>query len=162
MENKEKKGFWASLFSSKSNKCSCSAGYTIPTEKESTVAPIVDASKVKEIKVLGPGCAKCKSTYAVVEKVVKNSGLDITVTKVDDIGEIMRYNIMSTPAIVINETVVMKGKVPSVFMNGTIAIKCNFQSAEVKKKVLSSVVMPIAVIISSILKTAIFKNIQIM
>lgn len=34
-------------------------------------------------------------------------------TKVDDIGEIMRYNIMSTPAIVINETVVMKGKVPS-------------------------------------------------
>lgn len=82
MENKEKKGFWASLFSSKSNKCSCSAGYTIPTEKESTVAPVVDASKVKEIKVLGPGCAKCKSTYAVVEKVVKNSGLDITVTKV--------------------------------------------------------------------------------
>uniref|UniRef100_UPI00307C20C6 thioredoxin family protein n=1 Tax=Prevotella sp. TaxID=59823 RepID=UPI00307C20C6 len=63
--------------------------------------------------MLGPGCAKCKSTYAVVEKVVKNSGLDITVTKVDDIGEIMRYNIMSTPAIVINETVVMKGKVPS-------------------------------------------------
>lgn len=63
--------------------------------------------------MLGPGCAKCKSTYAVVEKVVKNSGLDITVTKVDDIGGIMRYNIMSTPAIVINETVVMKGHVPS-------------------------------------------------
>lgn len=63
--------------------------------------------------MLGPGCAKCKSTYAVVEKVVKNSGLGITVTKVDDIGEIMCYNIMSTPAIVINETVVMKGKVPS-------------------------------------------------
>ena len=60
MENKEKKGFRASLFSSKSNKCSCSAGYTIPTEKESTVAPVVDASKVKEIKVLGPGCAKCE------------------------------------------------------------------------------------------------------
>ena len=44
---------------------------------------------------------------------MKNSGLDITVTKVDDIGGIMRYNIMSTPAIVINETVVMKGHVPS-------------------------------------------------
>lgn len=95
MENKEKKGFWASLFSTKSNKCSCSAGYTVPAEKESTVVPVVDASKVKEIKVLGPGCAKCKSTYAVVEKVVKNSGLDITVTKVDDIGGIMRYNIMA-------------------------------------------------------------------
>ena len=112
MGNKVKKGFWASLFSSKP-KCSCSAGYTIPAEKENIVATIVDTSNVKEIKVLGPGCAKCKSTYAVVEKVVKNSGLGITVTKVDDIGEIMRYNIMSTPAIVINETVVMKGKVPS-------------------------------------------------
>lgn len=113
MENKEKKGFWASLFSSKSNKCSCSAGYTIPTEKESTVAPVVDASKVKEIKILGPGCAKCKSAYAVVEKVVKESGLDIAVTKVDDIAEMMSYNIMSTPAIVVDEKVVMKGKVPS-------------------------------------------------
>ena len=45
-----------------------------------------------------------------------------------------------------------------LFMNGTIAIKCNFQSAEAKKKVLSLVVMPIAVIISSIPKTAIFKK----
>lgn len=113
MENKEKKGFWASLFSSKSNKCSCSAGYTIPTEKESTVAPVVDASKVKEIKILGPGCAKCKSAYAVVGKVVKESGLNIAVTKVDDIAEMMSYNIMSTPAIVVDEKVVMKGKVPS-------------------------------------------------
>ena len=113
MEKKGKKGFWASLFSSKSNTCSCSVGYTIPTEKESTVAPVVDASKVKEIKVLGPGCAKCKSTYAVVWKVVKESGLDIAVTKVDDIAEMMSYNIMSTPAIVVDEKVVMKGKVPS-------------------------------------------------
>lgn len=63
--------------------------------------------------------------------------------------------------IAIKKDIIIHPTMPSV-MNGTIAIKCNFQSAEVKKKVLSSVVMLIAVIISSILKTAIFKNIQIM
>ncbi|MCI7559808.1 MAG: thioredoxin family protein [Bacteroidales bacterium] len=68
---------------------------------------------MKEIKVLGPGCAKCKSTYAVVEKVVKDCAIDVQLTKVDDIEEIMRYNIMSTPAIVIDGKVVLKGKVPS-------------------------------------------------
>ncbi|MGM9713044.1 MAG: thioredoxin family protein [Prevotella sp.] len=68
---------------------------------------------MKEIKVLGPGCAKCKSAFAVVEKVVKDSGIDVQLTKVDDIEEIMRYNIMSTPAIVIDGKVVVKGKVPS-------------------------------------------------
>ena len=67
----------------------------------------------KEIKVLGPGCSKCKKTFAVVEKVVESNGVDADLSKVEDIEEIMRYNIMSTPAIVINETVVMKGKVPS-------------------------------------------------
>ncbi|MGN0281795.1 MAG: thioredoxin family protein [Prevotella sp.] len=67
----------------------------------------------KEIKVLGPGCSKCKKTFAVVEKVVNSNGLDAELTKVDDIEEIMRYNIMSTPAIVIDGKVVMKGRVPS-------------------------------------------------
>ena len=113
---KEKKGFWASLFSSKPCKCACDGGYTIPTEKEredSTGADNTKRGDIKEIKVLGPGCAKCKSTYAVVEKVVKVSGMDVQLTKVDDIEEIMRYNIMSTPAIVIDGKVVMKGKVPT-------------------------------------------------
>ncbi len=67
----------------------------------------------KEIKVLGPGCSKCKKVFAVVENVVKSNGLDAELTKVDDIEEIMRYNIMSTPAIVIDGKVVMKGKVPT-------------------------------------------------
>ena len=67
----------------------------------------------KEIKVLGPGCSKCKKTFAVVEKVVESNGGDADLIKVDDIEEIMRYNIMSTPAIVIDGKVVLKGKVPS-------------------------------------------------
>ncbi len=67
----------------------------------------------KEIKVLGPGCSKCKKTFAVVENVVKSNGVVAELAKVDDIEEIMRYNILSTPAIVIDGKVVMKGKVPT-------------------------------------------------
>ena len=67
----------------------------------------------KEIKVLGSGCSKCKKTFAVVETVVESNGVDADLSKVEDIEEIMRYNIMSTPAIVIDGKVVLKGKVPS-------------------------------------------------
>lgn len=66
-----------------------------------------------EIKVLGPGCAKCKSTYNVIEKVVKENHLDVKLTKVEDIMEMMDYNIMTTPAVVVDEVVKMKGKVPT-------------------------------------------------
>ena len=66
-----------------------------------------------EIKVLGPGCAKCKTTYNVIEKVIKENYLDVKLTKVDDIMEMMRYNILTTPAVVVDEVVKMKGQVPS-------------------------------------------------
>lgn len=66
-----------------------------------------------EIKVLGSGCARCKSVYQVIEKVVKENNVDTVVEKVDDIMEIMKYNIMSTPAIVIDGVVKMKGQVPT-------------------------------------------------
>ena len=66
-----------------------------------------------EIKVLGPGCSKCKTTYQVVEKVIKENDLDVKLTKVDDIMEMMNYNIMTTPAIVVDEVVKIKGKVPT-------------------------------------------------
>ena len=65
-----------------------------------------------EIKVLGPGCAKCKTTYAVVEKVVNDNNLDVTLVKVDDITEMISYNILSTPAIVIDGEVKIRGRVP--------------------------------------------------
>ena len=66
-----------------------------------------------EIKILGTGCAKCKTAQAVVEKVVAESGIEATITKVEDIMDIMKYNIMSTPAVVVNEVVKIKGRVPS-------------------------------------------------
>ena len=103
-------GFWASLFSPKPCRCACGEAFVIPTEnngKGPTATPGGVGQDIKEIKVLGPGCAKCKSTYAVVEKVVKASGVDVKLTKVDDIEEIMRYNI-------VDGKVVMKGRVPTV------------------------------------------------
>lgn len=66
-----------------------------------------------EIKVLGPGCAKCKTTYNVIEKVIKENNLDVKLTKVDDIMEMVSYNIMITPAVVVDEVVKMKGQVPT-------------------------------------------------
>ena len=65
-----------------------------------------------EIKVLGPGCAKCKTTYAVIEKVIKEHSVDATVTKVEDIMEMMRYNIFASPAVVVDGEVKIKGRVP--------------------------------------------------
>ena len=66
-----------------------------------------------EVKVLGPGCAKCKTTYNVVEKVIKENNLDVKLSKVDDIMEMMSYNILSTPAVVVDGVVKIKGRVPS-------------------------------------------------
>ncbi len=66
-----------------------------------------------EIKVLGAGCSKCKATYAAIEKVVKEYGLDVSLTKVEEIMELLNHNIMTTPAVVVDGTVRIKGYVPS-------------------------------------------------
>lgn len=65
-----------------------------------------------EIKVLGTGCSKCKATYETVNKVVNENNINATVTKVEDIMEIMKYNVMNMPAIVIDGKVVLSGKTP--------------------------------------------------
>ncbi len=67
-----------------------------------------------EIKVLGPGCPKCKNLLKNVTDAVKDSGIDANIIKVDDIVEIMAFGVMITPALVIDGKVVLKGFVPSV------------------------------------------------
>jgi len=67
-----------------------------------------------EIKVLGTGCARCKSLEKLTSKAVEELNLDATVVKVEDIQKIMEYAVMRTPALVINEKVVLSGQVPKI------------------------------------------------
>jgi len=68
---------------------------------------------MKTIKILGTGCAKCKQTEAVIRETLDEIGVLATIEKVEDIEKIMAYDVMSTPALVIDEKVVMRGKVPN-------------------------------------------------
>lgn len=66
-----------------------------------------------EIIILGTGCAKCKSTFEIVQEVVTESQIEAKVSKEEDILEIVKYNIMSLPAVVVDGEVKIKGYVPS-------------------------------------------------
>ncbi|MEZ7867165.1 MAG: thioredoxin family protein [Paludibacteraceae bacterium] len=65
------------------------------------------------IQILGTGCPKCKSLEKATRDVVAQNNIDATITKVEDIMEIMNFNVMTTPALVINGKVVVKGRIPS-------------------------------------------------
>jgi small redox-active disulfide protein 2 len=67
-----------------------------------------------KIEVLGTGCAKCKALYENAKKAVEESGRSAEVVKVEDIPSIIRYGVMSTPALVIDGQVKFSGKVASV------------------------------------------------
>ncbi len=66
-----------------------------------------------EVKVLGPGCANCKRLEAMVNKVVHDRGLEAKVEKVTDYADMMRWNIMHTPGLVIDDVLVSSGRIPS-------------------------------------------------
>lgn len=68
---------------------------------------------MKDIKVLGTGCTNCKATVKLVEEVATAKGAEIALEKVEDIQKIMAYNIMSTPAVVIDGQVVHAGGIPA-------------------------------------------------
>ena len=67
---------------------------------------------MKNIKVLGSGCANCKRTLALIEETARARSVDVELEKVEDIGAIMSYGVMSTPGVVIDGKVVHAGGVP--------------------------------------------------
>lgn len=68
---------------------------------------------MRTIKILGTGCPKCKQTEAVVKEVVTKNNYVANIIKVEDIMEIMTYNVMSTPALIIDDEIKIKGRVPT-------------------------------------------------
>ena len=68
---------------------------------------------MKNIKVLGTGCAKCKSTILLITQVAEQLGVAINLEKVEDLAQIMSYSVMSTPAVIIDEVIVHTGGLPS-------------------------------------------------
>ena len=131
MDKKEsKKGFWSTLFAPKKiSSCCCNSNIIVeddvkPVQScgcpanstgyvETSCCSTSPGTKVSEVLVLGPGCAKCKETYKVVERVISENSLDVKLSKVEDITEMMKYNIMVTPAVVVDGAVKIKGHVPS-------------------------------------------------
>lgn len=65
------------------------------------------------IKILGSGCANCKRLEQIARKVVEDHHLDAEIEKVTDMSEIMKWPILSTPGLVVNDKVVSSGRIPS-------------------------------------------------
>lgn len=131
MDKKEsKKGFWSTLFApKKKSSCCCNSNIIVDEDvkpvqscgcsgdssesAESSCSAMTPGAKVSEVLVLGPGCVKCKETYKVVDRVISENNLDVKLSKIEDIAEMMKYNIMATPAVVVDGIVKIKGHVPS-------------------------------------------------
>ena len=130
MNKKEsKKGFWSALFAPRKKSCcsnsdiiveddvkpvqSCGCSGESTESAETSCYAAAPDTKAGEVLVLGPGCTKCKEAYKVVERVIRENNLEVKLSKIEDIAEMMKYNIMTTPAIVVDGFVRIKGHVPS-------------------------------------------------
>lgn len=68
----------------------------------------------KQIKVLGPGCPKCKTTFHNAEEAVKQLGIEAELVKIEDIEEMMRYNVLTTPVLMIDGVAKIKGRIAQI------------------------------------------------
>lgn len=68
----------------------------------------------KQIKVLGTGCPKCKTTYNNVLEALKQLGMVANVTKIEDIEEMMKYNVLTTPVLMIDDVMKVKGRIAQI------------------------------------------------
>lgn len=69
---------------------------------------------MKVIKVLGTGCAKCKTLTANAIEAAKQAGIEIELIKIEDIEEILTYQVMTTPVLLVDEVIKVKGRVAEV------------------------------------------------
>ena len=69
---------------------------------------------MKTIKVLGPGCPKCKTTFHNVEEAVKQLDIEANIIKIEDIEEMMQYNVLTTPVLMIDDVVKIKGRIAQI------------------------------------------------
>lgn len=67
----------------------------------------------KQVKILGTGCAKCQQMMSVVQEVVAEHGLEVSIEKIEDIETIMEMNVMTTPALLVDGVVAIAGRIPS-------------------------------------------------
>lgn len=80
-----------------------------------------------EIKVLGTGCPSCKTLFTTVQNAVAQLGIEATVVKEEDLMKIMSYNVLSLPALVIDEEVVAKGNIPTDKVKEILTLKTKQQ-----------------------------------
>ncbi len=69
---------------------------------------------MRQIKVLGTGCPKCKTTYNNVLEALKQLGLEANVVKIEDIEEMMKYNVLTTPVLMIDDQIKVKGRIAQI------------------------------------------------
>jgi len=69
---------------------------------------------MKQIKVLGTGCPKCKTTYNNVLEALKQLGMEANVIKIEDIEEMMRHNVLTTPVLMIDDEMKIKGRIAQI------------------------------------------------
>ena len=69
---------------------------------------------MKQIKILGPGCPKCKATYTNVLEALKKTNIETNVEKIEDIEEMMKYNVLTTPVLMIDNEIKVKGRIAQI------------------------------------------------
>lgn len=67
-----------------------------------------------DIKILGPGCKNCVTLDRITREVVDEMGIEATIEKIEDYGEIASYGVMTTPALVVDGKVLIAGRVPTL------------------------------------------------
>lgn len=77
-----------------------------------------------EIKILGTGCSSCRALFETVKRVVSDTGIQASVAKVEDLLQIMSYNVLSLPALVIDGQVVAKGSMTEEQVRAVLSSQC--------------------------------------